>query len=415
MPSIAARIHWKQIVKLTLLLDLDDTLIGNDIEIFLPQYIRAFQETVASFVEPQRFVKALMTGTERMAENLRPDCTLKEVFDASFFPELGVHEDEFKKFSDKYYSQIFPTLKKLIRPRQEAVSLVKTAVSLDYRLAVATNPLFPLTANLQRLQWGDLPVDEYRFELVSSYETFHYAKPNPAFFAEVLARMGWPDGPVIVVGDDINRDIKAARQLGVLAYWVSPDGNVSDKEPISPSKSGDLSEFLTWLYQLPEDTLLPDYSSQSAMLAILRATPAALDSICREMSSRLMTRSPKKDEWSITEILCHLRDVEGDVNLPRLHKGIKEDNPFLAGENTNSWAEERNYRLQDGKRALQEFIRSRMELLELIRGFEPIDWERTVRHSIFGPTSLTELIRIIASHDRLHMNQVHQVVTELSI
>ena len=91
MPSIAARIHWKQIVKLTLLLDLDDTLIGNDIEIFLPQYIRAFQETVASFVEPQRFVKALMTGTGRMVENLRPDCTLKEVFDASFFPELGVH------------------------------------------------------------------------------------------------------------------------------------------------------------------------------------------------------------------------------------------------------------------------------------------------------------------------------------
>lgn len=400
-------------MKLTLLLDLDDTLIGNDIEVFLPQYIGAFQDEVASQIDPQKFAKALMTGTKQMVENLRPDCTLKEVFDASFFPELGIREQDFQPISERYYSQVFPTLKNLIQPRQEALELVETALSLSCRLAIATNPLFPLTANLQRLEWGGLSVDQYPFEIVSSYENFHFAKPNPAFFAEVLARIGWPDGPVVVVGDDFNRDIIAAHQLGVLAYWVNNNREDIPTEMRPTVKKGPLEEFFPWLVGLSEESMLPDYRSQSALLAILYATPAALDSICRKLTPDSMQKRPHQGEWSVTEILCHLRDVEKDVYYPRLKRGLQENAPFLVGENTDSWAEERNYFQQDGRIALQEFIQARLTLLSMIEDFKPNDWQRTVRHSIFGPTSLTELINIITRHDQLHVNQVHQVLSSL--
>ncbi|MFB2351719.1 HAD family hydrolase, partial [Priestia megaterium] len=65
--------------------------------------------------------------------------------------------------------------------RPEAVDFVDWAFAQGYTIAIATNPLFPRTAIEQRLAWAKLPVDKYPFKIVSSYEGFHFAKPNPAF------------------------------------------------------------------------------------------------------------------------------------------------------------------------------------------------------------------------------------------
>ena len=89
-------------------------------------------------------------------------------------------------------------------------------------------PLFPKTATLQRLSWAGFLLQEYPFELVSTYEDFHFAKPQPAYFMEVMARIGWPeDGIVVVVGDNLERDILPAIKLGLPAFWVH-SGSIAD-------------------------------------------------------------------------------------------------------------------------------------------------------------------------------------------
>ena len=37
---------------------------------------------------------------------------------------------------------------------------------------------------------------------------------SDAVDAELLARMGWPEGPIVMLGDDLKMDIGAARALG---------------------------------------------------------------------------------------------------------------------------------------------------------------------------------------------------------
>jgi hypothetical protein len=116
------------------------------------------------------------------------------------------------------------------------------------------------------------------------------------------------------------------------------------------------------------------------------------------------------EEWCQTEVLCHLRDVEVEVNLPRLTELIQNTDPFLPGIDSDSWAEERGYVNQDGPLALQGFITSRIQTLQLLDGLSPEDWERPARHAIFGPTSLSELVSIMAGHDQLHIRQLYQLV-----
>jgi HAD superfamily hydrolase (TIGR01549 family) len=401
-------------VSLTLLLDLDDTLLGNDIDTFLPHYLGAFSKEVSPYVEPDRFVRTLLASTQEMVKNKRPDCTLQEVFEATFFPALDVNVENFRAIAERFYTDIFPTLQGLTQPRPEAIQLVEEAQARGYRLVVATNPLFPMTAILQRLSWAKLPAKKYAFDLITTYESFHFVKPEPSYFAEILARLGWPSDPAVMVGDDLERDISASRRLGLPAFWIERDSLDPGNGRHTPSASGSLADVLAWLDSTPQDALQADYTSPSAMLAILRSTPAALDSLCRGLQEPYWITRPQPDEWCLVEILCHLRDVDLEVNLPRVRKVLGTDNPFLTGEDTDRWAEERRYLHQDGTRALAQFTNLRLKLLDSLEGLDPQNWERTARHAIFGPTRLAELVNIIASHDKLHLQQVHQALAELS-
>ncbi len=401
-------------MSLTLLLDLDDTLLVNDIEAFLPNYLGAFSRQVAAYLDPDLFVRALLAGTREMVRNRRPDCTLQEVFEAVFYSLVNVERAEFQAVAERFYAEVFPTLQSLTSVRPQAVQLVEQAIERGYRLVIATNPLFPMTAILQRLAWANLSADKYPYALVTSYEAFHYTKPDPAYFAEIMARLGWPAQPVVMVGDDLERDISASRQSGLPAFWVSQDGSESLAGPNAPNKNGDLGEVLFWIDGASTDALQPDFSSPSAMLATLRATPAALDSICRELLSEDWSRRPEPSEWCLTEILCHLRDVEQEVNLPRIQKMVQENNPFLPGQDTDPWAETRGYIRQDGRQAFARFIAARLRLVEILEALSLIEWERPARHAIFGPTQLAELVGIIAGHDRLHLQQVQAVLQTIS-
>lgn len=399
---------------LTLLLDLDDTLLANDMDAFVPGYLGAFAREVTAYIDPERFVELLLAGTKKMIENRRPDCTLKDVFDETFFPALGMDSAVFQDIADRFYAQVFPTLKDLTKPIPDAIELVDKALERGYRTAVATNPLFPLTAIQQRLDWAKLPVDKHPFELISSYETFHFAKPDATYFAEVMARLGWPDDPVLVVGNDLELDIKPAQQAGLPTFWVTADNYEAARDRDNFSARGRISDVLPWLDKTPDDYMRSNYSSLSAMLAILRSTPAVLDSLCGDLPANIGQSRPDINQWCLTEILCHLRDVDLEVNLRRLDKVLQETDPFLPGVDSDPWADEREYILQDGGLALECYTSARIKLLDMLENLDPEDWQRPARHAIIGPTDMAELVSIIAAHDRLHIQQVHKVLGNYS-
>lgn len=55
------------------------------------------------------------------------------------------------------------------------------------------------------------------------------------------------------------------------------------------------------------------------------------------------------------EIATHLRDVEVEVNAQRVDTVLTQDNPFIAGTDTEQWANERGYAQADGRAALDVF------------------------------------------------------------
>jgi FMN phosphatase YigB (HAD superfamily) len=401
--------NLKKVQVALLLFDLDDTLLGNDMNSFIPAYLQALANRMEVVADPSVLIKTLMAATRQMVEDPSPEKTLEEKFDAAFFPSLGLIRQEVQGIIDAFYAEDFPKLQSLTQFRPEAVSVVQQLLARGDQAAVATNPLFPRTAILQRLIWAGLPASEVPFALIPSYETFHFAKPNPAYFAEFLAQLGWPKIPVVMVGNDVDSDIGAARQLGLRVFWMTNNGASSWNGQDTIPPHGELTDLISWMDASTTEPLPTNFTSPNALLAVLRSTPAALVTLCRQNSS-ILARRPAPDEWSPSEVMCHLRDVDSEVNLPRLQKVTKERNPFLPGQDTDPWADIRQYCQQDGLQALNDFTKTRLEVLRFLEDIPSDSWDRRARHAIFGPTNLRELVNIIAGHDILHVQQVYRAL-----
>lgn len=390
-------------MSLTLLLDLDDTLLQNQIDSFTSVYLKALAKHLSPWVEPEKMVPALMAATQKMIENQDPSLTLEQVFDQNFYPAIGIRRPEIQHLIDTFYAEVYPALQKVTQPRPEAIEVVRQAVQLEYRVIVATNPLFPATAITQRLGWAGVPVDQVPYHLVTSYETFHFAKPNPAFFTEVLAQIGWPESPAIMVGNDPENDTQPAAQAGLFTYLLTKTAH--SQTTLHSDGIGGLINLLDWSKAVDKQNIKRNQNEPSVIMATLKATPAALDRFARQISPSQWKWQSGPGEWSLTEIVCHLRDAAVEVDAPRLEKVIHEQNPFIPGMVTDVWAEERDYQSQDGPQALRDFTASRQQLIHTLERLAPADWDRPARHAIFGPTTLRELMGFIATHDRSHIQQ----------
>ena len=392
-------------MKPILLFDLDNTLLHNDIDTFLVGYLKALGKQLASVISPEKMIHHLMVATDKMTTKTMPDQTLEETFDRFFYPAIGIPKSELAGKLQLFYDEVFPTLQYLTSPSSAAIQLVNSAFEQGYQIVVATNPLFPRKAITHRLQWAKLPIDQFPFSLVTSYESLHFAKPNPAYYAEILTQLGWPDQPAVMIGDSLDLDIIPASQLGIPGFFVSqvPVSLPTGLHPLCTQ--GNIDQIMPWVHKVDNADIKIKAVTPLACLAILKSTPAGLETLHNGIADGVWNSRPHPDEWSLVEIMAHLRDVDQEVHRPRCDKVCREENPFLPGIDTDLWAEERNYILENGPRVFNQFQTGRTELINLLVNLPVDHWKRPARHAIFGPTYLTELVSFITAHDQVHVHQ----------
>lgn len=401
-------------MSLTLLLDLDDTLLGNEINGFVKAYFHALNQALSPHIDSSRLMHSLQTAVTAMLAKSTPQKTLEEAFDEIFYPGIGFEKSAFRPILDDFYANKFDELKPLTSLRPAAKKIIQLARERNWKVVIATNPIFPAAAIQKRLAWAGLNIGNPEWNLVTTYEIFHFCKPHPAYYAEILGALCWPEEPVIMVGNSLSDDITPTEALGLTTFWIDPDQDTNLTRS-TESKSGSLDECLDWLTTLKENALpVPDFSGSAALMATLQSTPAVMDCLGRSYPLEKWNQRPQPAEWSFTEILCHLRDVDREVNLNRIKMILTEQNPFIPGVFTDPWVEERNYRSENGQAALQEFILARTELLKLLMDMDKGSWQDAARHAIFGPTTLHELVGFITTHDRSHISQACATLAEIT-
>ena len=202
----------------TVLFDLDGTLLPMDQDTFIKAYFGGLVKKLAPHgYDKDKVIAAIWSGTKQMIKNTG-DKTNEEAFWQEFCKIFGQNALKDIPIFDEFYANEFCKVKDVCGYAPKAATTVRAIKESGFRIALATNPLFPSTATEQRISWTGLNHSE--FEYFTTYENSHYCKPNLDYYREVMTVLDISPNECLMVGNDVGEDM-IAEKLGAKVFLLT--------------------------------------------------------------------------------------------------------------------------------------------------------------------------------------------------
>ena len=231
----------------TVLFDLDGTLLPMDQDKFIESYIRHMAAHMAQYgYDGRTLAKAVWAGTGAMVSN-DGNQSNEAVFWQSFESIYGAGSRRDEPKFVEFYQTNFQKVADDCGFAPEAADVIRQIKNMGFRIALATNPLFPAIATQSRIRWAGLQADD--FDLVTTYENSCHCKPNSAYFQDVLDALQVKPEECIMVGNDALEDM-AANKLGIPVFLLTHSLINKENRDISDCPQGGFSELLDYIRRL---------------------------------------------------------------------------------------------------------------------------------------------------------------------
>jgi DinB superfamily len=138
------------------------------------------------------------------------------------------------------------------------------------------------------------------------------------------------------------------------------------------------------------------------------ATPARIRALIAAAGDDLRTR-PEPSEWSVLECIGHVVDAEL-VCAGRYRWIVAHDEPELIGYDQDLWVDALRHRDDDVDELVGLFESLRAANLALWRRSSAAEKARVGLHRERGPESYDLTFRLLAGHDRVHLDQADRAL-----
>lgn len=206
--------------------DLDGTLLPLDQSYFIKHYFKRLSAYAMSIgIDPEKLVNSILAGTDSMLHN-DGGRSNREAFWYTFFKVYGQRVEGLEEKFDEFYKNEYKSLREYTSENPHAVDIIKAAHNNGRKVVLATNPLFPMVAQLERLSWAGL--SENDFDYVTSYENSCHCKPNPEYYREICRIIGVEPTECLMLGNDESDDMKGASLAGMECFLITDHRIMSD-------------------------------------------------------------------------------------------------------------------------------------------------------------------------------------------
>jgi len=230
-----------------ILFDLDGTLLPMDQDTFVNAYLGGLANKMAPHgYDPKLLAKTMWEGTAAMVKNTGEE-TNESVFWKCFWQVFGDEALADMPIINDFYANEFQLVKNVCGFAPEAAQCIREIRDLGYRVALATNPLFPAAATHSRTRWAGLQVED--FELITTYENSYHCKPNVAYYQDVLEKLNLKPEECIMVGNDATEDT-AAEALGIQVFLLTDCLINKENKDISKWPHGSFPELMNFIREL---------------------------------------------------------------------------------------------------------------------------------------------------------------------
>jgi hypothetical protein len=141
------------------------------------------------------------------------------------------------------------------------------------------------------------------------------------------------------------------------------------------------------------------------LLNRLSSTPDRIAHAVSGWSESVLRTTPSASDWSAAAILAHLRASDAIITY-RLYAILVRDNPPMPAFDERRWAEVAGYTQADFAASLRLFALRRAELITMLRGLAPDDWQRTGTHEVNGAFTLLAAVTHLVEHEEEHCLQL---------
>lgn len=230
------------------LFDLDGTLLKMDQEVFAKTYFKYLSKHLVSRgYEPDKLLKVFWKGVKAMMEN-NGSYSNEEVFWQVITGAYGEISIEDKAYINEFYKHDFNQVQEVCGCYKEAKEIVEFIKEKGKMTVLATNPLFPHTATENRMRWAGLETTD--FVEYTTYETYHYCKPNPKYYEELLDKLGLKPEECVMVGNDVEEDMIPTQKLGMKGFLLTNCLINKKERDISDYLQGDFEALKKYLSKI---------------------------------------------------------------------------------------------------------------------------------------------------------------------
>lgn len=228
-----------------ILYDMDGTLVPMDMKEFTDGYFKLLAKRLTPFKIPtDKLIDSIWKGTAAMVRN---DGSRKnvEAFWEVFYKLTGVTDKSIESECDSFYGREFKDARIFTQENPLATEAVKISHDKADLVALATNPLFPMVGQVSRMEWVGLKPED--FDLVTSYETDSYCKPNPRYYETVCERLKVSPSECLMIGNDEEEDMYAACTVCGMDGYLVTDTMIPSKEHPWTGQRGSFAELIQML------------------------------------------------------------------------------------------------------------------------------------------------------------------------
>lgn len=187
-----------------ILFDLDGTLLPMDQDKFIKVYLTTlFEYFPSEYKDVTELSNIIMYGVKLMVEN-DGALTNEEVFYNYFKSIKKEKTDSLLKAYIEYYKTDYIKTKETTSPSPYANLLIKNLKEKGYNLILATNPLFPKEATLNRIKWAGLDYQDFTY--ITTYENSCYSKPNIKYYQDIINKLNLKAEECLMIGNDTTED-----------------------------------------------------------------------------------------------------------------------------------------------------------------------------------------------------------------
>ncbi|MBE7003786.1 MAG: HAD family hydrolase [Ruminococcaceae bacterium] len=227
--------------------DMDGTLLPMDGGVFARTYFKVLTKKMLPYgYEPEALIDGINAGITATQTNDGTH-TNEELFWEHFARVTGERVLKDRPIFEDFYAVDFQRISSTCGYTPEAKATVELCRELEYPVVIATEPIFPLFAMESRLRWAG--VDPSSVELITSYETSHYCKPDLGYYREITDKLGVSPEECVMVGNDVGEDMPAEK-LGMRVFLLTDCLINKQEADITRWTNGGYAKLQRWLRDL---------------------------------------------------------------------------------------------------------------------------------------------------------------------